>query len=75
MAGNSPEVQIKKSPDLKVVVISASWHPEICQSLIDGAVRGFESSGISNVEIRKVAGSFELPLATQLAFDAGFDIA
>ena len=75
MAGNSPEVRIKKSLNLNAVVISAAWHPEICHSLIDGAVRGFESSGISNVEIRKVAGSFELPLATQLAFDAGFDIA
>lgn len=75
MAGNSPEVQLKKSPDLKAVVISASWHPDICQSLIDGAVRGFESSGISNIEIRKVAGSFELPLAAQLALDSGFDVA
>ncbi|MSO33833.1 MAG: 6,7-dimethyl-8-ribityllumazine synthase [Candidatus Nanopelagicaceae bacterium] len=75
MAGKSPEVQIKKSPNLKAIVISASWHPDICQSLLDGAVRGFESSGIFNFEIRKVAGSFELPLATQLAFDSGFDIA
>jgi 6,7-dimethyl-8-ribityllumazine synthase len=75
MAGKAPAVQLKKAPGLKAVVISASWHPEICQSLIDGAVRGFESSGISNIELRKVAGSFELPLATQLAFDAGFDIA
>ena len=75
MAGKSPEVQINKSLNLNAIVISASWHPEICQSLVDGAVRGFESSGISNVEIRKVAGSFELPLATQLAFDSGFDIA
>jgi 6,7-dimethyl-8-ribityllumazine synthase len=75
MAGNSPEVRIKKSLNLNAVVISASWHPDICQSLIDGAVRGFESSGISNVEIRKVAGSFELPLAAQLALDSGFDVA
>jgi 6,7-dimethyl-8-ribityllumazine synthase len=75
MAGNSPEVQIKSSPNLKAVVISASWHPDICQSLVDGAVRGFKNSGISNIEIRTVAGSFELPLATQLAFDSGFDVA
>ena len=75
MAGKSPEVQIKSSPNLKAIVISASWHPEICQSLVAGAVRGFKSSGISNVEIRTVAGSFELPLAAQLAFDSGFDIA
>jgi len=75
MAGKSPEVKITSAPDLKAVVISASWHPEICQSLIDGAVKGFESSGLSNIEVRKVAGSFELPLAAQLALDSGFDIA
>jgi len=75
MAGKSPEVKITNAPDLKAVVISASWHPEICQSLIDGAVKGFESSGLSNIEVRKVAGSFELPLAAQLALDSGFDIA
>jgi len=46
MAGNSPEVRIKKSLNLNAVVISASWHPEICQSLVDGAVKGFKSAGI-----------------------------
>jgi len=75
MAGKSPEVKITNAPDFKAVVISASWHPEICQSLIDGAVKGFESSGLSNIEVRKVAGSFELPLAAQLALDSGFDVA
>ena len=69
MAGKSPDLDIKNFSNLKAVVISASWHPEICQSLIDGAVRGFEKSGISNVGVRKVSGSFELPLAAQLAFD------
>jgi 6,7-dimethyl-8-ribityllumazine synthase len=75
MAGNSPEVKIKSAPDLKAVVISASWHPEICEALVDGAVKGFESSGLTNIEVRKVAGSFELPLAAQLALDSGFDVA
>ena len=75
MAGKAPVLEIKKLKDLKVVVISASWHPEICQALTDGAVKGFESAGLSNIEVRKVAGSFELPLAAQLALDSGFDVA
>jgi len=75
MAGKSPDLAMKNFSNLKAVVISASWHPEICQSLIDGAVRGFEKSGITNVEVRKVSGSFELPLAAQLALDSGFDVA
>ena len=75
MAGKSPDLAMKNFSNLKAVVISASWHPEICQSLIDGAVRGFEKSGITSVEVRKVSGSFELPLAAQLALDSGFDVA
>jgi 6,7-dimethyl-8-ribityllumazine synthase len=75
MAGNTPEVALKKVQNIKAVVISASWHPEICQALIDGALRGFEHSGVSEVEVRRVAGSFELPLAAQVALDAGFDVA
>ena len=75
MAGKAPVLELNKLKDLKGVVISASWHPEICQALTDGAVRGFTESGISKVEVRKVAGSFELPLAAQLAFDSGFDVA
>ena len=75
MAGKAPEVAINNIENIKAVVISASWHPEICQALIDGALRGFEHAGISQVEVRKVAGSFELPLAAQLALDSGFDVA
>ena len=75
MAGHAPELEPKKFPDLKVAVISASWHPEICQALIDGAVRGFEQSGVSFIQVRRVSGSFELPLAAQFALDAGFDAA
>jgi len=75
MATKAPEISVKGFENLNAVVISAAWHPEICQSLTDGAVRGFKSAGISNVEVRTVAGSFELPLAAQLALDEGFDIA
>lgn len=75
MAGQAPQILIPQRPHLKAVVISASWHPEICNALVAGAVRGFQAAGISNPIIRTVAGSFELPLAAQLAFDEGFDVA
>lgn len=75
MVGQAPEISIPQVPHLKAVVISASWHPEICNALVSGAVRGFQSAGIKNPITRTVAGSFELPLAAQLAFDEGFDVA
>ena len=75
MSAKAPELVIKGFENLRAVVISASWHEDICQSLVDGAVRGLKSGAVSKIELRKVAGSFELPLAAQLAFDEGFDLA
>jgi len=74
MLNNAPKVEIGKYPTLSAQVISSSWHPEICQSLIDGAVRGLKSAHIENIKISYVAGSFELPLAAQLALDKGTDL-
>lgn len=75
MAGQAPQISVPQLPHLKAVVISAAWHPEICDALVSGAVRGFQAAGINNPTKRTVAGSFELPLAAQLAFDEGFDVA
>jgi 6,7-dimethyl-8-ribityllumazine synthase len=75
MAGHAPDIAIPKFPDIKAVIITAAWHPDICGALVAGAVRGFNAAGITNPIIRTVAGSFELPLAAQLAFDEGFDVA
>jgi riboflavin biosynthesis pyrimidine reductase len=41
MAGHAPEVKIPQMPHLKAIVITAAWHPNICDSLVAGAVRGF----------------------------------
>ena len=75
MAGHAPELKIPQLPHLKAIVITAAWHTEICDALVAGAVRGFKAAGIANLVTRTVAGSFELPLAAQLAFDEGFDVA
>ena len=75
MSGNAPAIKIPQLPHLKAVVITAAWHPEICDALVAGSVRGFKAAGINNPVTRTVAGSFELPLAAQLAFDEGFDVA
>ena len=74
MSNAAPTISIPQMPNLKAIIISASWHPEICDALVAGAKRGFAAAGISNPTIKTVAGSFELPLAAQLAFEQGFDI-
>lgn len=75
MSQAAPTISIPQMPHLKAIIISAAWHPEICDALVAGAKRGFATVGINNPTVRTVAGSFELPLAAQLAFDEGFDVA
>jgi 6,7-dimethyl-8-ribityllumazine synthase len=75
MSNAAPTISIPQMPNLKAIIISASWHPEICDALVAGAKRGFAAAGIDNPTVKTVAGSFELPLAAQLAFEEGFDIA
>lgn len=73
MAGFAPSIEIKKFPKAKIMIISASWHLDICNDLVAGARRALEQAEVGNIQVQYVPGSFELPLAAQYAFDAGFD--
>ena len=73
MAGHSPQLEIRQLPNAKIVIISSSWHLDICQDLIDGAKRALTQAQVSDVTTIYVPGSFEIPLAAQKAFEAGCD--
>lgn len=73
MIGASPKITIKNLEGKRVGIVSSQWHPEICDALIAGAERAIKEAGITDVTVRKVAGSFEIPLASQQMLDAGFD--
>ena len=72
MAGHgSPDI----TPDghgLTVTIIAGSWHDEITDGLIAGAIRVLDTAGATHTLIR-VPGAFELPLAAQTALRAGAD--
>jgi len=73
MAGHAPTIGIKPLPEAKVAIISSSWHLDICNDLIAGAKRALTQAQVGTVEVQYVPGSFEIPLAAQYAFEAGFD--
>ena len=73
MAGHAPTIGIKPLPGAKIAIISSSWHLDICNDLIAGAKRALAEAQVGTVEIQFVPGSFEIPLAAQYAFEAGFD--
>jgi 6,7-dimethyl-8-ribityllumazine synthase len=73
MSGNAPEIDLPHLPRARVAIISSSWHLDICNDLIAGAQRALTDAWINNVEVIYVPGSFEIPLAAQVAFEKGFD--
>ena len=73
MSGNAPDIDLPQLPKARVAIISSSWHLDICSDLIAGAQRALTAASIKNVEVIYVPGSFEIPLAAQIAFEKGFD--
>ncbi len=72
MSGSgSPGGEIDGS-GLRVAVVAASWHERVMAGLIAGAREQAERSGAA-LEIFRVPGSFELPVAAQRAAEAGYD--
>lgn len=57
----------------EIYVIATSWHDQIMDGLVAGAVRELEKSGCSDIKLVRVPGAFELPLAAQYAIESGAD--
>lgn len=67
----SPELDVDGT-GLRVVIVAGSWHDEISNGLIAGATRTLEASG-ADFELVRVPGSFELPVVSKAALEAGAD--
>jgi 6,7-dimethyl-8-ribityllumazine synthase len=67
----APSVEID-AEGLRVAIIASSWHDAVMDGLIAGATATCTRAGAVNV-LYRVPGSFELPLAAQVAAGAGFD--
>ena len=67
----SPTIQ-SDGRGLRVTIVAGSWHEQITNGLLEGARRALAETGAEVTEVR-VPGSFELPVASKAALDAGAD--
>jgi 6,7-dimethyl-8-ribityllumazine synthase len=72
MSGAGSPVLDVDGTGLRVVIVAGSWHEEISNGLIAGATRTLEASG-ADFELVRVPGSFELPVVSKAALEAGAD--
>jgi 6,7-dimethyl-8-ribityllumazine synthase len=71
MSGSAPKIT-SNGAGLKVTIVAGQWHEEISNGLLAGAHRALAEAGADVTEVR-VPGSFELPVASKAALDAGAD--
>ncbi len=62
MRQGSPALHVDGT-GLRVAVIAASWHLTVMDGLIEGATRGLAEAGVVAVDLVRVPGAFELPVA------------
>jgi len=50
---------------LRLAIVASTWHEEICDALLDSAVRTATAAGVRNPTVVRVLGSIELPVVAQ----------
>lgn len=60
------ELKALDGKNLKVAILAASWHETVMNGLIDGAQRAAKDANIGTVDLVRVPGSFELPVAARV---------
>ena len=67
MSLNSPIKRINdETADLKLAVVAARYNSEIVDSLLKNTLNALKNAGVTNIEIERVPGSAELPMAAEL---------
>ena len=73
MSGHgAPELSVDAS-GARIVIVASSWHTEVMDGLIAGARRALDEAGVTDVELVRAPGSFELPILAQAYARKGCD--
>ena len=74
MSGSgAPTIEIPRAEGARVAIVAAQWHPKVTDSLVAGAIRALDASGVTDYTVIRVPGSFELPVASLHAAKNGYD--
>jgi 6,7-dimethyl-8-ribityllumazine synthase len=74
MSGHgAPEQKPTDCHDLRVAVVAASWHEEVMDGLVDGALRACKDYQVEAPTLVRVPGTFELPVVAAALAAQGYD--
>ena len=69
--GEGAPEPVSDGAGLRVAIVSARWNSHITLRLLDGARRGLDAAGVTDVTEDWVPGAFELPLAAKVWAQSG----
>ena len=69
----SPDQKPVDCHDLRVAVVAASWHEQVMDGLLDGALRACRDFKVEAPSVVRVPGTFELPVVAAALASQGYD--
>jgi len=69
----APDLATADGRGLAVAVVASSWHTEVMDGLVAGALSALSEAGVDRPRLERVPGSFELPVVTRAYAEAGYD--
>ncbi len=60
-----PAVPEMDASDLRLAIVTSTWHATICNALLDGARRVADDCGVVNPTVVRVHGAIEIPVVAQ----------
>jgi 6,7-dimethyl-8-ribityllumazine synthase len=74
MAGDgAPGTEVFDASGLRVAIVAASWHTQVMDGLIEGARRAMTEYGVTDSQLVRVPGTFELPVVASALAQQGYD--
>lgn len=70
--GGAPSLAVDGA-GAKVAIVAASWHETVMDGLIAGAQAALKEAGVTDADLIRVPGAFELPLVAQACAAAGYE--
>jgi 6,7-dimethyl-8-ribityllumazine synthase len=60
-----PELPCLDASGLSLAIVASTWHSQICDALLDGALRVAKDAGVDAPVVVRVLGAIEIPVVAQ----------
>ncbi len=68
-----PTLEAIDGAGLRVVLVASRWHDQVMAGLVAGAERALDDAGVTDRQLVRAPGSFELPVVAKALAESGFD--